>query len=234
MLTQTITSPSVPAAKGFRAPRAQAAPAIDQFSQIASCTGVIAPEYSYRKDEEIYGEGEPSEYVYQVIRGAVRTYKLLNDGRRQIGAFLLPGDVFGLDSGAAHRLTAEAIVDTTVRLVKRHNLEAAAGSNVKVAHNLWTMTAGELRHAEDHMLLLGRKTAMEKVATFLLEMDRRLAKAGMMALPMCRRDIGDYLGLTLETVSRTLSQLSDQGVLVFSSARQIVLRNRQRLADMDA
>jgi CRP/FNR family nitrogen fixation transcriptional regulator len=84
------------------------------------------------------------------------------------------------------------------------------------------------------MLLLGRKTAMEKVATFLLEMDRRLAKAGMMALPMCRRDIGDYLGLTLETVSRALSQLSDQGVLAFSSARQIVLRNRKHLADMDA
>ncbi|HEY9453663.1 MAG TPA: helix-turn-helix domain-containing protein [Bradyrhizobium sp.] len=234
MLTQTITAPSVPAAKGFRGSRPQTAPAIDQFGLIASCTGVIATEYSYRKDEEIYGEGEPTEYVYQVIRGAVRTYKLLNDGRRQIGAFLLPGDVFGLDSGPAHRLTAEAIVDTTVRLVKRHNLEAAAGTNVKVAHNLWTMTASELRHAEDHMLLLGRKTAMEKVATFLLEMDRRLAKAGMMALPMCRRDIGDYLGLTLETVSRTLSQLSDQGVLVFSSARQIVLRNRQRLADMDA
>jgi CRP/FNR family nitrogen fixation transcriptional regulator len=234
MLTQSITTPSVPAAKGFRGPGPQAAPAIDQFGLIASCAGVIATEYSYRKDEEIYGEGEPSEYVYQVIRGDVRTYKLLNDGRRQIGAFLLPGDVFGLDSGSAHRLTAEAIVDTTVRLVKRHNLEAAAGSNVKVAHNLWTMTASELRHAEDHMLLLGRKTAMEKVATFLLEMDRRLAKAGMMALPMCRRDIGDYLGLTLETVSRTLSQLSDQGVLVFSSARQIVLRNRRRLADMDA
>jgi len=169
-----------------------------------------------------------------VICGAVRTYKLLNDGRRQIGAFHLPGDVFGLDAGATHRLTAEAIADTTVRLVKRRSLEAAAGSNVQVAHNLWTMTAGDLRHAEDHMLLLGRKTAMEKVATFLLEMDRRLAKAGMMALPMCRRDIGDYLGLTLETVSRALSQLSDQGVLVFSSARQIVLRNRQRLADMDA
>ena len=234
MHTQTITAPSVPAAKVFHAPRPQSAPAIDQFSLIASCAGVIATEYSFRKDEEIYGEGEPSEYVYQVVRGAVRTYKLLNDGRRQIGAFLLPGDVFGLDSGSTHRLTAEAIADTTVRLVKRRGLEAAAGSNVQVAHNLWTMTAGELRHAEDHMLLLGRKTAMEKVATFLLEMDRRLAKAGMMALPMCRRDIGDYLGLTLETVSRTLSQLSGQGILVFSSARQIVLRNRQRLADMDA
>ena len=231
MHTQTITAP---AAQILNVPRAAAPPSADQFSVIASCSGVTATEFSFGKDEEIYGEGEPSEYVYQVIRGAVRTYKLLNDGRRQIGAFHLPGDVFGLDPGSAHRLTAEAISDTTVRLVKRRSLEAAAGSNVRVAHNLWTMTASDLRHAEDHMLLLGRKTAMEKVATFLLEMDRRLAKTGMMALPMCRRDIGDYLGLTLETVSRALSQLNDQGVLVFSSARQIVLRNRQRLADMDA
>jgi CRP/FNR family nitrogen fixation transcriptional regulator len=99
---------------------------------------------------------------------------------------------------------------------------------------MWTMTAGDLRHAEDHMLLLGRKTALERVATFLLEMDRRLAKAGMMALPMCRRDIGDYLGLTLETVSRALSELNDKGILTFSGARQIVLRKRQCLADMDA
>ena len=231
MHTQTITAP---AAQVLSAPRATVTPSADQFSVIANCPGVVATEFSYGKDEEIYGESEPSEYVYQVISGAVRTYKLLNDGRRQIGAFHLPGDVFGLDSGSAHRLTAEAISDTTVRLVKRRSLETAAGSNVRVAHHLWTMTAADLRRAEDHMLLLGRKTAMEKVATFLLEMDRRQAKAGMMALPMCRRDIGDYLGLTLETVSRALSQLSDQGVLVFSSARQIVLRNRQRLADMDA
>jgi CRP/FNR family nitrogen fixation transcriptional regulator len=96
------------------------------------------------------------------------------------------------------------------------------------------MTAGDLRHAEDHMLLLWRKTAMERVATFLLEMDGRLAVAGMIALPMCRRDVGDYLGLTLETVSRALSQLHDEGVIGFSCAREILLRNRQRLHDMDA
>ena len=192
------------------------------------------PEFSYRKDEEIYGEDEPAEYVYQVIRGAVRTYKLLSDGRRQIGAFHLPGDVFGLESGTSHRLAAEAVIDTTVRLVKRRSLEQAAGIDVQVARKLWAMTAGELRHAEDHMLLLGRKNAMERVASFLLEMDRRLAGTGMMALPMCRRDIGDYLGLTLETVSRALSQLHGEGVLGFSGARQIVLRNRQRLRNMDA
>jgi len=206
----------------------------DHFCALTGHAGLVATEFSYQKDEEIYGEDEPAEYVYQVISGAVRTYKLLSDGRRQIGAFHLPGDVFGLESGTAHRLAAEAIVDTTVRLVKRRSLEQAAGTDVNVARKLWTMTAGDLRHAEDHMLLLGRKSAMERVANFLLEMDRRLSSAGMMALPMCRRDIGDYLGLTLETVSRALSQLHSEGVLRFSGARHIVLRNRQRLRNMDA
>lgn len=206
----------------------------DHFGALTGSAGLLATEYSYKKDEEIYGEDEPAEYVYQVIRGAVRTYKLLSDGRRQIGAFHLPDDVFALEAGMTHRLAAEAIVDTRVRLVKRRSLEQAAGTDVKVARSLWAMTAHDLRHAEDHMLLLGRKSAMERVANFLLEMDRRLAVAGMMALPMCRRDIGDYLGLTLETVSRALSQLHGQGVLGFSGARQIVLRNRQHLRNMDA
>jgi CRP/FNR family nitrogen fixation transcriptional regulator len=209
-------------------------PVADPFAAVTGHAGLIASEFCYKKEEEIYGEDEPAEYVYQVISGAVRSYKLLSDGRRQIGAFHLPGDVFGLESGTAHRLAAEAIIDTTVRLVKRRSLEHAAGVDVQVARKLWAMTTAELRHAEDHMLLLGRKTAMERVATFLLEMDRRLAVAGMMALPMCRRDIGDYLGLTLETVSRALSQLQSQGVLGFSGARQIVLRNRQSLRNMDA
>jgi CRP/FNR family nitrogen fixation transcriptional regulator len=209
-------------------------PATDHFEAIAGHAGIIASEFSYRKDEEIYGEDEPAEYVYQVISGAVRSYRLMPDGRRQIGAFHLSGDVFGLESGSTHRLATEAIIDTTVRLVKRSSLEKVAGTDVKLAHKLWAITAGELRHAEDHMLLLGRKTAMERVATFLLEMDRRLAVAGMMALPMCRRDIGDYLGLTLETVSRALSQLHTQGILGFSGARQIQLRGRDRLRDMEA
>jgi CRP/FNR family transcriptional regulator, nitrogen fixation regulation protein len=208
--------------------------ASDQFGALIGPAGLVTTEFNYQKDEEIYGEDEPAEYVYQVIRGAVRTYKLLSDGRRQIGAFHLTGDVFGLESTAIHRLAAEAIIDTTVRLVRRRSLEQAAGIDVKVAGKLWTMTACDLRHAEDHMLLLGRKSAMERVASFLLEMDRRLAVTGMMALPMCRRDVGDYLGLNLETVSRALSQLHSEGVLGFSGARQIVLRNRQRLRTMDA
>ena len=206
----------------------------DRFGVLTGHAGLVATEFTYRKDEEIYGEDEPAEYVYQVIRGAVRTYKLLSDGRRQIGAFHLPGDVFGLESSDAHRLAAEAILDTTLRLVKRKSLEQSAQNDVRVARDLWSITSFELQHAENHMLLLGRKTAMERVATFLLEMDRRLARTGMIALPMCRRDIGDYLGLTLETVSRALSELQQQGVLGLSGARQIVLRNRDHLADLEA
>ena len=228
MLTHSLSTPVI----GSNV-NAAVHPATDRFGAIAGHAGLVASEFSYKKDEEIYGEDEPAEYIYQVISGAVRSYKLLSDGRRQIGAFHLPGDVFGLESGATHRLAAEAIIDTTVRLVKRRSLDKAAGVDVQLARKLWAITAGELRHAEDHMLLLGRKTAMERVATFLLEMDRRLAVAGMMALPMCRRDIGDYLGLTLETVSRALSQLQTQGVLDFSGARQVQLRNRDRLRDIE-
>jgi CRP/FNR family transcriptional regulator, nitrogen fixation regulation protein len=192
-------------------------------------------EFTYKKGTEIYGEKEPADYVYQVKTGAARSYKLLSDGRRQIGAFHLVGDIFGLENSSEHRFTAEAIVDTTVRLIKRRSLELVAESDAMVARNLLSMTTNNLQHAEDHMLLLGRKTSLERVAAFLIEMDRRLTAAGVLALPMCRRDIADYLGLTLETVSRALSRLHELGILGFigSNQRQIVLLDRQKLASLD-
>jgi CRP/FNR family nitrogen fixation transcriptional regulator len=196
---------------------------------------VTLNEYTYKKGMEIYGEKEPADYVYQIKIGAVRSYKLLSDGRRQIGAFHLVGDIFGLENGGEHRFTAEAIVLTTVRLMKRRSLELVAQSDAMVARNLLSMTTSNLQHAEDHMLLLGRKTSLERVAAFLIEMDKRLTAAEVIALPMCRRDIADYLGLTLETVSRALSRLHGFGVLGFigNNQRQIVLRDRLKLASLD-
>src|SRR3954452_25055151 len=196
---------------------------------------VSSSNFKYLKDTEIFGQVEPAEYIYQVIEGAVRSHKLLADGRRQIGAFHLTGDIFGLENGTEHRFTAEAIVETTVRLMKRCSLEHVAESDAMVALDLLNMTTSNLQHAEDHMLLLGRKTSLERVAAFLLEMDRRATAAGVMALPMCRRDIADYLGLTLETVSRALSQLHGKGMLDFlgQTQRQIVLRDRIGLAELD-
>lgn len=207
----------------------------DSLAEVAVArTRVAFSEFRYRKDREIFGENEPADYVYQVATGAVRSYKLLSDGRRQIGAFHLVGDVFGLENAAVHRFTAEAIVDTRVRLVKRESMELIAENDVLVVRDLLNVTTSNLQHAEDHMLLLGRKTALERVAAFLLEMDRRLTQAGFFALPMSRRDIADYLGLTVETVCRELHHLHDQGILGFLSPnqRQIVLLDREKLAHL--
>lgn len=200
----------------------------------ALCRAGVLNELTYHRGAEIFGEAEPAEYVYQVVEGAVRSYKLLSDGRRQINAFHLAGDIFGLENEGVHRFTAEAIIDTRVRLLKRVSLAHIAESDALVALDLFKMAANNLRHAEDHMLLLGRKTSLERVAAFLLEMDRRLSAAGVMALPMCRRDIADYLGLTLETVSRVLSALHEKGILGFigQTQRQIVLLDRPKLAEL--
>jgi CRP/FNR family nitrogen fixation transcriptional regulator len=156
---------------------------------------------------------------------------LLSDGRRQIGSFHLAGDIFGLGNGGVHRFTAEAVVKTTVRLIRRQSLEAVAENDAVVSRNLLGMTTRNLMHAEDHMLLLGRKTSLERVAAFLLEMDKRLSITGIVALPMSRRDIADYLGLTLETVSRAISRFHRAGLLHFisSNQREISLRDRAGL-----
>jgi CRP/FNR family transcriptional regulator, nitrogen fixation regulation protein len=190
-----------------------------------------ASEVSFRCGQEIHGQGEPAERVYEIQQGAVRSYKILSDGRRQICAFHLKHDIFGWEHGPHYRFTAEAIVDTTVRVVRRQTLEGVAAVDVQVTHNLLNLATRSLEHAENQMMLLGRKNSREKVAAFLLEMDSRLSASGVLDLPMSRRDIADYLGLTIETVSRELSRLCACGVLLFSEAsqRRVVLVDRKKL-----
>jgi len=196
---------------------------------------VSSTQFRYSEGAEIFGETEPADYIYQVVEGAVRSHKLLSDSRRQIGAFHLPGDIFGLENGDFHRFTAEAIVDTTVRLVKRQSLEGAAKTDPAMVRILLIMTTENLQHVENHMLLLGRKNSQERVAAFLLEMNGRLTGSGVVALPMSRRDIADYLGITLETVSRALSDLKRKGYLRFLDRRQrqIVVLNAAGLTEID-
>jgi len=209
MLVQTI--PAV----------ASSVPATVECSLFVGCPKLVGATFRYVRDQEIYGEAEDAHFVYKVVTGAVRSHKLLSDGRRQIGAFHLPGDVFGFESGPSHRLTAEAIVDTVTLIFDRRAVEYFALRYIEVARELWKLAARDLDHAVDHMLLLGRKTALERVADFLLEMDARMRPSGAMGLPMLRRDIADYLGLTLETVSRTISRLEMEGVVELVAARQI-------------
>jgi CRP/FNR family transcriptional regulator/CRP/FNR family nitrogen fixation transcriptional regulator len=216
----TLNAPRVP---GCLANSPLASPDIGLF---AGCPELMGLPSSYGREEEIYGEGEEIEYVYKVVSGAVRTCKILGDGRRQIHGFHLPGDLFGFEPGSTHRFTAEAVVDTKVLMFRRRQLERIATQNVEVACQLWTMAAKSLQHAEEHMLLLGRRTALERVAAFLVEMDARLGASGKVELAMSRRDIADYLGLTLETVSRSMSHLQTARAISLSGARHVVLSKR--------
>ena len=147
---------------------------------------VMGAAMRFEHNSEIFGEGEPAEYFYKVVKGAVRTYKLLNDGRRQISAFHLPGDIFGLEAGKEHRFTADAIADSTVLVIKHTTLLAMASRDSEVANCLWTQATGDLLRAQDHMLLLGRKNAHERVASFLLEMAGRGSGPQSVELAMSR------------------------------------------------
>jgi len=158
---------------------------------------------------------------------------VLNDGRRQIGSFYLPGDIFGLEVGDEHTFSAEAIIDSKVLVIRRSTLVALAARDNGVARRLWAMTAGELQRAQDHIMLL-IKTAQERVAGFLLEMSARAPGGNEVDLPMSRQDIADYLGLTIETVSRTLTQLENAATIAVPSSRRIVLRNRGALSRLNS
>jgi CRP/FNR family transcriptional regulator, nitrogen fixation regulation protein len=139
----------------------------------------------------------------------------LPDGRRQIGTFHLPGDIFGVENRLVHRFTAEAIAETTVWVTERRHILGGDQDTLHPPMDVAKLLARSLEHAENHLLLLGRHTSIEKVAAFLMEMDRRLRSPSVLILPMNRRDIADYLGLTVETVSRELTALKRAGVLNF-------------------
>jgi len=188
---------------------------------------------SYQRNVEIYGEGDPADHVYKVVSGAARSYKILADGRRQIGAFYLPGDIFGLEASDEHHCSAEAITSSTIVAIRRSTVVSLAERDGEVARQLWTVTARELERVQDHMLLLIR-SAQERVACFLLEMAERLSAIEVIELPMPRQDIADYLGLTIETISRTLTHLETSAAIAVPTCRRIVLRNRTALRQLHA
>jgi CRP/FNR family nitrogen fixation transcriptional regulator len=202
--------------------------------QVAIGERAFWSEFKYRQGTEVFAETETADYAYQILSGAVRTFKLLPDGRRQIGAFYLLGDIFGIENGNAHRFTAEAIVDTKVLIAKRSQIFGQSEESLALTREVLKLTARSLQHAENHLLLLGRQTSIEKVAAFLIEMDRRLQSPREMILPMTRRDIADYLGLTVESVSRALSIFRREGLLSFRGYghRLIVLHRRTKLAQL--
>ncbi|HEY2051448.1 MAG TPA: helix-turn-helix domain-containing protein [Caulobacteraceae bacterium] len=198
--------------------------------EIEIARGVILRGFvmSFSQNEEIFGEEESTDFVYRVVQGAVRTTRFLADGRRQIDGFHLPGDIFGLETGPVHRVCAEAIGPCQIALVRRSLVERAAEQDVNVARRLWDLAAHELERLKDHMMVLSRKNAAERVGAFLLELSGR-AGSHAVELPMSRGDIADYLGLTLETVSRTLSSFARGQVIDLPSARRVMIRDTAAL-----
>ncbi len=212
-------APSRPVAAGAR----------NSLAQSMQFMGVVM---SFPRNSEIFGENEPADYVYRVISGSVRTYKILNDGRRQVGGFYLPGDIFGLEFAEEHSFSAEAITDAKVVVLKRSALTALAGRDAAIGRELFALTGRELRRVQDRVLLLV-KSAQERVASFLLEMAERASGGNIVELPMSRQDIADYLGLTIETVSRTLTGLESIAAIEVPTSRRIVLRNRSTLCRLN-
>lgn len=201
-------------------------PSIDAFDRIG--VGVV-----YRPGEEMFVQGDEGDAVYRVLSGAVRASRLLIDGRRQISGFYYGGDLFGLETGSRRHASAEALVDTRVLVVRRSSLKHYGAIGETLERALWSATGEALTRAQEHMMLVTRKSALERVAGFLDEMAERLG-GDWVDLPMPRQDIADFLGLTIETVSRMLTQLQQDEVVQFQGCRRFRIRAPSRMASLVA
>lgn len=187
----------------------------------------------FNADSQIYAEGDEARHFYKLVEGVARTCRFSSNGSRQIDAFHMTGEVFGFEAGADHRMTAEAVSDCTVIAYRRRGLEALVARNDRLGCWLFSHSMTCLALAREHSLLLGRGTAAQKICVFLREIASRGGSDIVVNLPMSRQDIADYLGLTIETVSRTLSRLERDGAIALPTTRQITLGNRLALHMLD-
>jgi CRP/FNR family transcriptional regulator len=191
-----------------------------------------------RPGEHVINEGDDAEAVFNVVAGCVKLYKLLPDGRCQITGFLLPGDFCGIVTDGTYAYSAAAIESAEICSMSRRKLETVFARHPELERRLLAMVSHELSAAQEQMLLLGRKTAIERVAAFLLNLSSRSARIGWpedpVHLPMTRADIADYLGLTIETVSRTITALKKDGLIQLRGTDEIAIPARKRLAAVAA
>lgn len=187
----------------------------------------IAQVNRYRPQDPIIDEGETADYLFNITGGMVQLYKLLPDGRRQVTGFLGPGDFLGIALNDSYAYSAEAVNDVSVCRFQRRKLEKLLDELPHLEKRLLGVASNELAQAQDQMVLLGRKTAKEKLVSFLLSLSRRQTVTGGSAtpvsVPMSRADIADYLGLTTETVSRTFSALKRDRLIRLEEGSMVAL-----------
>lgn len=169
---------------------------------------------TYKAGREVYAEGDSIDKCYKVDTGAVRVYRLLSDGRRQVVSFHLPGEIFGFEAGSNHCFFAEAITETTLAVFGRRHMQERS-------RDLLALALAGMARAQQHLLVIGRQCAVERIAAFLIDLCERQGGCRQLRLPMSRQDIADYLGLTIETVSRVVTKLKARSVISLKDARTI-------------
>jgi CRP/FNR family nitrogen fixation transcriptional regulator len=186
----------------------------------------------YSRDQTIVIEDEPSEYIFLVISGVVRSFRSFQNGTRSIVTFYLPTELFGLTNHPTHSLTAEAAADANILFFKRSALFSMAAHESRIAKFLLTATLTEVRRTQEHSLLISRD-AKCRVASFLIDLSKRTRTQTCLDLPMSHQDIADHLGLTIETVSRVITQMENSGLIARGrSSRDLILKDRRALVRM--
>jgi CRP/FNR family transcriptional regulator len=196
----------------------------------------VASTRNVDRGQMLFIEGDPAKFLYTLVGGTFQMYKLLQDGRRQITGFLFPGDFLGLADDGVYAYSAEAVTDAALYRYRFEEMEALLARYPEMENRLFTIASHELAEAQEQMLLLGRKTATEKVASFLLAYAERAAQRGegsdVLFIPMTRHAIADYLGITTETVSRTLTRLRHDGLISSPRNNQIEILDRDALCQI--
>lgn len=187
--------------------------------------------------QPLFHEGDPASQVYNVTEGALKLYKLLPDGRRQVTGFILPGDFLGISLSGEHAFSAEALQRTRMCRFSRTRFADFAEEHPDLEREVYKLAAHELAAAQAQIVLLGRKSALERVASFLLDLEQRRSRdpgavRNEVDLPMSRSDIADYLGLTKETVSRVLAELKSRKLIRLISMNRVALLDREALFDL--
>jgi CRP/FNR family transcriptional regulator len=229
---RTSTGASPCAACSVRQLTICAALAADELSELSA----IMSSVELGPGDPLFHEADEADYVFNVTAGMMKIYKLLPDGRRQVTGFLFPGDFLGLANQGEYAYSGEAVGPATLCRFPRRKLETLLERFPQLERRLLGMASNELAAAQEQMLLLGRKTAREKIASFLLMLSRRAQRRGQKGNPvnvlMSRTDIGDYLGLTTETVSRTFTQLKSAGTITLLAAGKVQVDSLESLEDL--
>jgi CRP/FNR family transcriptional regulator, nitrogen fixation regulation protein len=203
----------------------------DYSTPKAHTIDLIGTDVAFARNAQIYGEGEPSIYLYRITSGLARCYRMTPDGRRQIVAFYVAGDLFGFEVSDHHTLSVEVMTESRICIIRRSLVMSAMSRDSDMARDIWLNANREIERGQEHILQFGRP-APARVASFLLEMERRVSTANNNALAISRQDIADYLDLRIETVSRAMTRLARAGAIAPSCRRKIAIRDSRALRQM--